>query len=113
MHERKNFIAQDRTSFMCQECGRENADDQPSPRNHCRFCLYSLHVDETIPGDRGSLCGGIMAPVAVSSDPRKGYVITHRCRSCGKQMNNKAASDDDSDALIRVSASSAHRSMSA
>ncbi len=112
MHERKNFIAQERAPFVCGNCQRENVDNQPSPRNHCRFCLYSLHVDGSVPGDRASSCVSVMAPVAVSSDPRKGYVITHQCLFCGKRMNNKAAADDDSDALIRVSASSAHRSMS-
>ncbi len=112
MHERKNFIAQERAPFACAHCGRENADDQASPRNHCRFCLYSVHVDEAVPGDRASSCLGMMAPVAISSDPRKGYVITHECTACKKRMNNKAAPDDDSDTLIRVSASSAHRSMS-
>lgn len=111
MHERKNFIAQERAPFVCGNCRRENADDQSSPRNHCRFCLYSLHVDGSLPGDRMSTCGSVMAPVTVSSDARKGYVITHECTACKKRMNNKAAPDDDGDALIRVSASSAHRSM--
>lgn len=62
-------------------------------RNHCPFCLHSLHVD-LLPGDRASDCGGLLEPIAVKADARKGYVIVHRCRSCGELRRNRAAVDD-------------------
>ena len=34
-------------------------------RNHCPYCLYSLHVDGRVPGDRDSECRSRMAPVGV------------------------------------------------
>ena len=60
----KNHPCQE--SFTCKVCGRlvtpEGAGS--SHRNHCPYCLSSLHVDIE-PGDRASDCGGVMEPVAV------------------------------------------------
>lgn len=71
------------TGFICANCG---ADVKPltngSYRNHCPFCLYSLHVDN-LPGDRTSECGGLMQPVSISYNTKKGYQIRHRCVKCG------------------------------
>ena len=53
------------TGFICQNCGKEVLPlTDGSYRNHCPFCLYSLHVD-IIPGDRASDCGGIMKPIKI------------------------------------------------
>ena len=48
-----------------------------SSRDHCPFCLCSLHLDVN-PGDRASDCGGIMEPLRAEPDPRKGYILTFR-----------------------------------
>lgn len=41
------------TAFVCQNCKREVLPIQNgSYRNHCPFCLFSLHVDGEVPGDR-------------------------------------------------------------
>lgn len=48
MHKRKL-----NTAFICQNCKREVLPiPNGSYRNHCPFCLFSLHVDGEIPGDR-------------------------------------------------------------
>jgi hypothetical protein len=70
-------------------------------RNHCPKCLCSLHLD-LYPGDRAAGCGGIMDPVSAEPDPRKGFVITHRCRKCGALKRNRAAKDDNGDLLIAL-----------
>ena len=95
---RKNFIrvAED---FVCENCGQRVRGSGYT--NHCPKCLYSLHVDDRVPGDRASDCGGLMEPVAL--DQRRGkYVITHRCRVCGKLMRNAAAPEDDIAALAEL-----------
>ncbi|MBO4860880.1 MAG: RNHCP domain-containing protein [Clostridia bacterium] len=89
-------------SFVCANCGRKVPELGYSSRNHCPFCLCSLHVDVN-PGDRASGCRGIMDPVGVTVDGKKGFVITHRCRKCGFTRNNKYQKDDDVDLLIKLS----------
>ncbi len=48
-----------REAFVCKVCGRtvppEGAGSEY--RNHCPYCLSSLHLD-TVPGDRAAGCGG-------------------------------------------------------
>lgn len=94
--------------FRCAVCG---ADVPPlengSVRNHCHRCLHSVHVDVN-PGDRAADCGGVLEPVGVDQSGKKGWVILHRCRSCGMQRRNRAALDDprapdDWDVLIGLS----------
>ena len=81
-------------------------DDGYTSRNHCPYCLSSLHLDVN-PGDRASDCGGIMDPVKAEPDPRHGFVIYHRCRKCGAVKRNRAALDprgecDNMDLLIEL-----------
>ena len=66
--------------------------------NHCPACLTSLHVDIQ-PGDRAAGCGGLMPPVRVKRDGKKGLVILHRCELCGHEKWNRAAPDDDPEEL--------------
>lgn len=94
---RKNFIPKNE-SFTCKKCGEKNPEAKPSYRNHCRKCLWSLHVDEDVPGDRGSSCGALMEPVAAEKER-----ILHRCTACEKEMWNKLLSDDDHEMYIKVS----------
>lgn len=76
------------TGFICQNCGNEVLPlTNGSYRNHCPFCLYSLHVDEK-PGDRSSECGGLMEPIGITYNSNKGFQIIHRCRKCGFERNN-------------------------
>ena len=87
--EAKRFSKND-NGFICAHCGREVKPLGYSSRNHCPFCLWSLHVDVN-PGDRANPCGGGMEPIGVETDPRKGYVILHRCTKCGEVRRNRAA----------------------
>ena len=95
---RKKFIVRNEP-FVCGNCGYENPPLRAGCRNHCRKCLYSLHVDLETPGDRESECGGLMKPVGLDYSGKKGYVIVHQCEKCGKKIKNKAAEDDDQEAL--------------
>lgn len=71
-----------------------------SYRNHCPYCLYSLHLDQQ-PGDRESSCRGLMAPVGLDYSIKKGYQIIHKCIKCGKVGKNKAAiNTEQEDQLI-------------
>jgi len=100
--ETKRFSKND-SGFLCANCGREVPPLGYTSRNHCPHCLCSLHVDIN-PGDRASECGGVLDPIRADPDPKKGFVITHKCRKCGDVRRNKAAADDDRDFLIRLTA---------
>ena len=105
--EVKRFSKND-SGFICQNCGKEVLPMESSSRNHCPFCLCSLHVDEN-PGDRANECRGIMDAVKVVPDPKKGYIILHRCRKCGQIKRNRAAygiktQPDDLKKLIALTA---------
>lgn len=88
-------------AFICANCGYEVPPLGYSSRNHCPRCLCSLHLDINA-GDRASACGGLMVPVAVTTDARKGFIITQRCVKCGHTRNNRVQKDDDTDLLIRM-----------
>ena len=103
--ENKRFAKND-AAFVCAYCGREVAPLGYTSRNHCPFCLYSVHLD-IYPGDRMSDCGGLMEPVKAFPDPKKGYVIVHRCQKCGQEKQNRAAhmakvQPDDLDFIIKL-----------
>ena len=105
--EDKRFKKND-SGFICGNCGKEVLPLGYSSRNHCPFCLWSLHLDEN-PGDRASECGGKMRPVTATPDPKKGYIIRHRCEKCGEVVRNNAAHEakiqpDDMDTIIRLTA---------
>lgn len=82
--------------FVCEHC---SAPVEPlgkgTYRDHCPLCLWSKHVDAQGPGDRASLCLGLLKPVGMDSDGKKGFVILYACQNCGKKSRNRAAPDDD------------------
>ena len=104
--ENKRFTKND-SGFTCVACGKEVLPLGYTSRNHCPFCLCSLHVDIN-PGDRANTCGGILRPIKTEPDPKRGFVIIHRCERCGQTVRNKAAHEakvqpDDTDLIIRLS----------
>ena len=100
-HQRRNFIVR-KEDFVCHHCGQLNPVGQVIP-NHCRYCLYSKHVDQDVPGDRASLCGGLMPPIGLDYDSKKGYMLRHRCQSCGKEIRNKVSPEDNQELIIQLS----------
>ncbi|TSC66119.1 MAG: hypothetical protein G01um101477_207 [Candidatus Doudnabacteria bacterium Gr01-1014_77] len=84
--------------FVCEHCGEKNKGNGYT--NHCFNCLYSKHVDIN-PGDRESICQGLMRPVAVHLKNGQ-YVITHRCEKCGAEKDNKTDESDNFDAIIKI-----------
>lgn len=84
--------------FTCGHCGAHVEGDGYT--NHCPKCLWSKHVDEN-PGDRLSLCGGMMEPVRIEKR-HGGLSIVHVCLTCGAVRHNKASSQDDMDTLLNV-----------
>ena len=94
MTQRKNFIGCTNDGFVCERCGAAVLPlARGGYRNHCPRCLWSRHVD-VVPGDRGAPCGGLMEPVAVEQDARRGWMVVHRCRRCGFTRRNRSAHDD-------------------
>ena len=90
-------------AFTCKGCGRlvvpEGAGS--SHRNHCPYCLHSLHLDEE-PGDRASTCHGRMEPVGVWVRKNGEWAIFHRCTRCGTIHSNRVAADDNPMALMAL-----------
>ena len=94
------------TGFICAKCGKSVvALTNGSYRNHCPFCLYSLHVDEVM-GDRQSRCRGLMKPTKILYNSKKGYQIVHVCCKCGARRVNRVAEGtvmpDDFDVILRL-----------
>ena len=105
--ENKRFTKND-SGFVCKNCGKEVLPLGYTSRNHCPFCLCSLHVDIN-PGDRANECCGLLRPIQTLPDPKRGFIIIHRCDKCGQTVRNKAAHDakvqpDDTDLLIKLTA---------
>ena len=103
----KRFSKND-SGFICQNCKKEVLPLGYTSRNHCPFCLCSLHVDVN-PGDRANNCGGILRPIGAEPDAKRGYIITHRCDRCGAVVRNKAAHEakvqpDDLELIIKLTA---------
>jgi hypothetical protein len=90
--------------FRCRHC-RTLVGPVPSGgrhRNHCPACLYSRHVDERLPGDRLSPCGGSMAPVGAFLRAGGEHMLLHRCLTCGVERRNRIAADDNYDLVLSL-----------
>ncbi|MDI6740394.1 MAG: RNHCP domain-containing protein [Candidatus Edwardsbacteria bacterium] len=80
------------TRFRCAHCGSTVGPvTNGSYRNHCPFCLHSLHVD-IMPGDRRNSCRGLMKPVGLRNG-KKGFQVVFRCRRRGVSGVNRVADD--------------------
>jgi protein-arginine kinase activator protein McsA len=96
----KKFSKNDQ-GFVCVKCKTYVKPLIYSSRDHCTKCLTSMHVDVN-PGDRKNSCEGILTPIDIQINSKKGYVIVYKCEKCGKQHKNKAAQDDELDAILSV-----------
>mgnify|MGYP001625675824 CR=1 FL=1 len=98
----KNFTKRDE-GFICKNCNKKVEKLGYTSRDHCPHCLCSLHVD-ILPGDRNETCHGLLRPISVELDSKKGYVIIYKCDKCGSIRKNKAAKDDNMDLIIKLTA---------
>jgi RNHCP domain len=70
-------------------------------RNHCPFCLWSRHVDQT-PGDRACGCCSAMEPIGIDVRDDGEWALIHRCAGCGALRTNRIAGDDQELALLQL-----------
>ncbi len=87
--------------FVCENCGENVEPLGYSCRNHCPYCLHSKHVDIN-PGDREETCKGVLEPVDIDINSKKGYVIVFKCKKCGKIKRNKMAEDDNMELAYEI-----------
>lgn len=88
--------------FICENCGNKVEKLGYTCRNHCSKCLYSKHVDIN-PGDRLQGCCGLLEPIGLETNSKKGYVIIFKCKRCGELRKNKVAEDDNMEKIIELS----------
>lgn len=81
--------------FICSNCQKKVSFKAPGThhRNHCPYCLCSLHVDAES-GDRKSECHGIMNPIGKFYKKKDEEVLVHKCSKCGFIRYNRIAGDD-------------------
>ena len=88
--------------FICENCVNKVEKLGYTCRNHCPTCLHSKHLDVN-PGDRQEKCHGLLEPIGLEMNNKKGYVIIFKCRKCGAIRKNKSAEDDNMELLIQLS----------
>ena len=88
-------------SFICENCGKQVEPLHYTARDHCPYCLFSLHVDIN-PGDRLCECKGKLVPVGLKKH-RDSYKIVYVCQKCDQRKINIMANDDNNDLIIELS----------
>lgn len=86
-------------NFICEVCKMKVRGSGYT--NHCPNCLWSKHVDIN-PGDRASICGGLMEPIGVRQKNGQWQII-HRCQKCGIKKANKTSRLDNFEKIIKLS----------
>lgn len=112
---RNRRFRSDNEDFRCRHCKRpvsaSPAVSGVQHRNHCPYCLYSLHVDQVKAGDRDAPCEGAMEPIGLTlkqtnkkygPDRQGELMLIHNCLNCGKISINRVAADDDSSLLMQI-----------
>lgn len=90
-------------SFVCENCGRSVGPEGAGSkhRNHCPYCLSSIHVDDR-PGDRAADCHGRMEAIGVWVRKDGEWALIHRCTRCGHLSSNRIAADDNPIKLMSI-----------
>ncbi|MGE5224902.1 MAG: RNHCP domain-containing protein [Omnitrophica WOR_2 bacterium] len=112
---RENRSNPARNGFRCAHChlfvSTQSVVSGVQNRNHCPFCLWSLHVDTAKAGDRLAACKSQMKPIGLTTKKIiKKYggnipgelMLIHLCTGCGKVSINRIAADDSSVAIYQV-----------
>ena len=87
-------------AFICNVCNKTVKPLNYTARDHCPYCLCSIHVDNN-PGDRQNECHGVLKPVSIDKF-KDTYKIVYKCDKCGEIKRNIMANDDDFDKIIEV-----------
>ena len=95
------------SEFICAFCSKKVSNTEvigSKNRNHCPYCLHSLHLDLKVAGDRLSDCKSIMDPVGLTFKNSKSreLMLIHVCRKCHKIDINRIAGDDDPNGILKV-----------
>ena len=102
--KQRHSRASEDEAFKCKQC-RRFIGALPSGghhRNHCPFCLYSLHVDDRRTGDRQSICRSRMQPIGSFQRRNGEHVLVHLCLGCGFERFNRIAADDDFELVLSL-----------
>ncbi len=102
--KQRHVRASEDEAFKCKQC-RRFIGAVPSGghhRNHCPFCLFSLHVDDRRTGDRQSICRSRMQPIGSFQRRNGEHVLVHRCLGCGFERFNRIAADDDFELVLSL-----------
>lgn len=99
----KRYKPNESKDFTCKNCKRRVSGQAigTKQRNHCPYCLYSLHVDVSV-GDRKAICQKKMKPVGLSMKKDGEVMIVSECTGCGKIMPNRIAGDDNTDEILKL-----------
>ncbi|MGC6510501.1 MAG: RNHCP domain-containing protein [Myxococcota bacterium] len=86
-------------SFQCAYCHRLVSAGGEMIRDHCPYCLSSMHVDK-VPGDRAANCGGQLLAVNLEFRAQQWW-IHYCCQTCGHLHRVRAHPDDHLEAFSR------------
>ena len=100
--ESKKFTMIDE-NFICKVCNKKVEKLGYTARDHCPYCLSSIHVDIN-PGDRLCDCLGILKPIGVERGKKDSYKIVYVCTKCKMIKRNVAATDDNFDKILEIMA---------
>ena len=100
-------------AFICQNCHKSVPKRGGGySRDHCMYCLYGLHVDERLPGDRKSECHGLMKPTdIIYNTMKKTQQIVYICEKCHHRFPVMVAKDDDKELFFKLMQHSAIEKM--
>lgn len=96
----KKFTMRDE-EFICLNCGKKVEKLNYTARDHCPYCLYSIHIDIN-PGDRLNTCLGLLKPIGIEKF-KDTYKIIYKCEKCHEFHKNIQACDDDMNQIIKLS----------
>jgi len=111
---RRSGARMETEGFRCKSCGalvlRATYISGVLNRNHCPYCLSSLHVDWQRAGDRMSACKGKMLPVGLTLKRNNNkyaidtgeLMVIHLCEECSQVSANRIAADDCAETLLAV-----------
>lgn len=96
----KEFTMKDE-EFICRNCGKKVEKLNYTARDHCPYCLTSIHIDNN-PGDRSCTCLGTLNPIAIEPFKKGKYKIIYKCDRCNIIKKNVMANDDNFDLIIDI-----------